>query len=97
MTIDFAEIKKIAKLAHLALTECETENLSNDLNNIFKFIEKLNEINTEGVTPLLYPHDTITATLRSDVISEIDQRSQLQSCAPLVEEGLYLVPKVIEK
>ena len=66
-----------------------------DLSNILELVEQMNAVDTSGVTPMSHPLDAVQR-LREDVVTEIDRREQFQAIAPLTEDGLYLVPKVIE-
>jgi aspartyl-tRNA(Asn)/glutamyl-tRNA(Gln) amidotransferase subunit C len=68
-----------------------TENLSSILN----LIDEMQQIDTDGVEPLAHPLDAVQR-LRADEVTELNQRDKLQAVAPAVEEGLFLVPKVIE-
>jgi aspartyl-tRNA(Asn)/glutamyl-tRNA(Gln) amidotransferase subunit C len=95
MSIDQSEVRKIAHLARLAVSEDEAGSLSGDLSRILDLVAQMNSIDTSGVTPMAHPLD-MAQRLRADEVSESDQRSLFQSIAPLVEGGLYLVPKVIE-
>ena len=95
MSIDQGEVRKIAHLARLAVSEDELGSLSGDLSRILDLVAQMNSIDTSGVTPMAHPLD-MAQRLRADEVSESDQRSLFQSVAPSVEGGLYLVPKVIE-
>lgn len=95
MSIDQGEVRRIAHLARLAVSEDEAGSLSGDLSRILDLVAQMNSIDTAGVTPMAHPLD-MAQRLRADEVSESDQRSLFQSIAPSVEEGLYLVPKVIE-
>jgi len=89
------EIKQIAHLARLGIAETEIPALANDLTQILQFIDQLAEIQTEGTEPLAHPLDMVQR-LRKDCVTEKDQHETFQAIAPHTEEGLYLVPKVIE-
>jgi len=95
MSLENKEIKKIAWLARLALDDDDIPALSRDLGNILGLVEQMNAVNTDGVKPLAHPLE-IKARLRRDEVTEPDQRDHFQRFAPAVEDGLYLVPKVIE-
>jgi len=95
MSLNKSEVAKIAHLARLDIGEQKLESYSSDLNNILNFVESMNAINTEGIAPLAHPLE-ITARCREDVVTETDQRNYFQQQAPAVENGHYLVPKVIE-
>lgn len=95
MSIGPEDIKKIAHLARLQVNEMEAEKLCHDIGNILSLVDQLQNARTVGVEPMANPMDA-TQILRADVITETNKRDKLQQIAPLVEDGLYLVPKVIE-
>ncbi len=95
MSLDKEEIEKIAWLARLALDEDDISNYSRDLTNILSMIEQMNAIDTKNIEPLAHPLE-INARLRDDAINETNQREKFQKLAPAVENGHYIVPKVIE-
>ena len=95
MSLDKTEIDKIAWLARLQVTASESEKLTDQLGNILELVEQMNSANTEGVEPLAHPLE-LSARLRTDEVSEENQRDTFQKIAPDVEDGHYLVPKVID-
>ncbi len=95
MSIDTGEIRTIAWLARLAAADDELEQYRRDLDNIFGLVEQINAADTAGVEPLAHPLD-IQGRLRPDAVTETDQREKFQAVAPEVEDGYYLVPRVIE-
>ena len=95
MSLDKTEIQKIAMLARLAIDENDVPGYSHDLSNILGLVEQMNSIDTTNVDPMAHPLE-IKARLRPDEVTETDQREKFQAHAPDVEDGLYLVPKVIE-
>ena len=95
MSLSLAEVKRIAWLARIEITDSETEAVQGQLNGIFKLIEQMLSVDTEGVEPMAHGQDLVQR-LRDDRITETDQHALYQSIAPQVEGGLYLVPKVIE-
>ena len=95
MPIDDEQIGRIAHLARIAITPEEVATLREDLNRIFAMIERMQAVDATGVVPMSHAQDVV-ARLREDVVSESDCRALYQSVAPQVENGLYLVPKVIE-
>lgn len=95
MTISTADIARIAELARLRITDAEAEDVRSKLDAIFGLIDELNAIDTAGVVPMAHAQD-VAAPLREDRVTEHDQRALFQNVAPAVEDGLYLVPKVIE-
>lgn len=95
MVIDGDEIARIAHLARLEVHEAGAERTTRELANILEFVARMNAVNTDHVIPMAHPLDA-NQRLRADQITEIDRRSEFQAGAPAVENGLYLVPKVIE-
>ncbi|MBC7620205.1 MAG: Asp-tRNA(Asn)/Glu-tRNA(Gln) amidotransferase subunit GatC [Candidatus Saccharibacteria bacterium] len=99
MSLTSSDIARIANLARLELQPTESERLLSQLNDFFGIVEKMRSVNTLGVEPLAHPVVTLTdmaLRLRPDEVSEANQREANQKCAPAVERGLFLVPKVIE-
>jgi len=95
MSIDLKTIKHISKLSRISVDEQKAEKLAGDLNSIFKFIEKLNELKTENVLPLTSIAET-TLKLRPDEIKSEDIRKQILKNSPQDNEDYFVVPKVIE-
>ena len=95
MSIDLKTIKHISKLSRISVDEQKAEKLAGDLNSIFKFIEKLNELKTDNVVPLTSVAET-TLKLRSDKIISEDIRKQILKNSPQDNEDYFVVPKVIE-
>ncbi|MCD8513985.1 MAG: Asp-tRNA(Asn)/Glu-tRNA(Gln) amidotransferase subunit GatC [Nitrincola sp.] len=95
MSLDRSDVERIAHLARIAIDEHEVPEYTESLNSILTLIDQLQSTSTEGVEPLAHPMDAVQR-LRVDEVTEPNQREQLQACAPAVEEGLFLVPKVIE-
>ena len=95
MSIDLKTIKHISKLSRISVDEKRAEKLADDLNSIFEFIEKLNELNTDGVKPLTSIAET-TLKFRSDEIKSKNIREQIIKNSPQDNEDYFVVPKVIE-
>lgn len=95
MALERTEVEKIAHLARLGLSEADLPRTTETLNNILGLIDRMQAVDTTGVEPLAHPLET-TQRLRADVVTETNQRDAFQAIAPAVEEGLYLVPRVIE-
>lgn len=95
MSLSLPEVKQVAWLARIEITDAEAEAVQGHLNGIFKLIEQMQSVDTEGVAPMVHGQD-VAQRLREDRVTEIDQHALYQSIAPQVEGGLYLVPKVIE-
>lgn len=95
MALSQQDIQHIARLARIRVTEAEAETARGQLNSIFGLIEQMQAVDTKGVEPMAHALD-VFQRLRADRVSEPDQRDKFQAVAPAVENGLYLVPKVIE-
>jgi aspartyl-tRNA(Asn)/glutamyl-tRNA(Gln) amidotransferase subunit C len=89
------DVHRIAELARIEVPEERLAALQQSLNGIFGLIEQMRAVDTAGVEPMAHAID-VTQRLREDRVTEADQHDLFQSGAPRVEEGLYLVPKVIE-
>ncbi len=89
------DVMKVAMLARIRLTKDEADELGPQLNKILAYVDKLSGIDTEDVPPTAHPHD-VAMPLRADVVSNGNRRDELLAPAPEVENGLYVVPKVIE-
>ena len=95
MSLSTDDVKKVANLARLAMTEAEVAAAHNQLSGIFDLIAEMQAVDTAGIEPMSHAQD-VTQRLREDVVTEENQRELFQSVAPQVEAGLYLVPQVIE-
>ena len=95
MAIERTEVEKIAHLARLGLSEADLPRTTETLNNILGLIDRMQAVDTTGIEPLAHPLET-TQRLRADEVTERNQRDAYQAIAPAVENGLYLVPRVIE-
>jgi aspartyl-tRNA(Asn)/glutamyl-tRNA(Gln) amidotransferase subunit C len=95
MTIDLKTIKHISKLSRISVDEIKAKKLAGDLNSIFDFIEKLNELNTNKVEPLTSVAET-TLKLRNDEVKSKDIRNQILKNSPDENEDFFVVPKVVE-
>ena len=95
MTIDLKTVKHISKLARISLEDKKAEKLADDMNSIFEFIEKLNELKTDKVEPLTSVAET-TLKLRSDDVKSQNIRDQIIKNSPQDNEDYFVVPKVIE-
>lgn len=95
MSLSILDVKRIAQLARLELTESQAQDTLTQLESVFKLIEELQSIDTSAVEPMAHAQD-VMLRLREDTVSESDARERFQTVAPSVEAGLYLVPKVIE-
>ena len=95
MALSSEEIRRIARLARIAVTEQEAVEIGQKLGGIFALIEEMQAVDTTGVEPMSHALDVVQR-LREDRVTEPDRRERFQAIAPQVEAGLYLVPKVIE-
>jgi aspartyl-tRNA(Asn)/glutamyl-tRNA(Gln) amidotransferase subunit C len=89
------QITRIALLARLELSAAETADMGEKLNDILAMVDQMSAVDTSGVEPMSHPQE-VMQRLREDAVAEPNQRELFQSIAPAVEDGLYLVPKVIE-
>jgi aspartyl-tRNA(Asn)/glutamyl-tRNA(Gln) amidotransferase subunit C len=99
MSLTRTDVARIAHLARLHLDDPESERMLAKLNGFFGLVEAMQAVNTAGIEPLAHPvaiTGDIALRLRDDVVSEADQRERNQRSAPAVEDGLFLVPRVIE-
>ncbi|HIE55442.1 MAG TPA: Asp-tRNA(Asn)/Glu-tRNA(Gln) amidotransferase subunit GatC [Chromatiaceae bacterium] len=95
MTLEREDVEKIAHLARLAVAADELDALKEQLGGILHLVEQMGELDTSEIQPMAHPLD-MPQRLRADVVTEENRREDYQSVAPLVEDGLYLVPRVIE-
>ncbi|TXT27136.1 MAG: aspartyl-tRNA(Asn)/glutamyl-tRNA (Gln) amidotransferase subunit C [Gallionellaceae bacterium] len=95
MSLSIDDVKKVARLARLAVTEQEAQTAHAQLSGIFGLIGEMRAVDTAAIEPMSHAQDVVQR-LREDRVTEHDQRELFQSVAPQVENGLYLVPQVIE-
>jgi aspartyl-tRNA(Asn)/glutamyl-tRNA(Gln) amidotransferase subunit C len=95
MTIRQDEIEKIAERARIRIADTQVADVTRRIGDILLMVEELQAVNTDGIEPMANPLDAVQR-LRPDVVTECNQREAFQAIAPAVENGLYLVPKVIE-
>ncbi len=95
MSLNNADVRKVARLARLAMSETEIEAARSQLSGIFALIAEMQAVDTRGIEPMSHAQDVVLR-LREDAVTESDQHALFQSVAPQVEAGLYLVPRVIE-
>jgi len=89
------QVLRIARLARIELAGPETEALERSLNGILALVERMARVDTRGVEPMSHPEEA-PLRLREDAVTEADGRAAFQAAAPQVEDGLYLVPRVVE-
>ena len=95
MALDRSDVEKIAHLARLGLNDADIPRTTEALNSILGLIDQMQAVDTTGIEPLAHPLEA-SQRLRADVVTESNHREAYQAIAPAVENGLYLVPKVIE-
>ncbi len=95
MSLTDDQIRRIARLARIAIGEEEAAQVRDRLNRVLGLIDQLQAVDTTGIEPMSHALDVVQP-LRIDAVTEADQRDRFQSDAPAVQGGLYLVPKVIE-
>jgi aspartyl-tRNA(Asn)/glutamyl-tRNA(Gln) amidotransferase subunit C len=95
MSLSLQDVKRVAMLARIAVSDSEAASYQQQLNGIFSLIEQMQAVDTSGVEPMSHAQD-VCQRLRADLVTETDQREKFQAIAPQVEAGLYLVPQVIE-
>ena len=95
MSVDKNTVRKVARLARIAMPEERLEPMARELNGILAWIEQLNEVDVNGVEPMTTPVE-MTLPMREDVITDGNIRDQVLANAPKSEEGFFVVPKVVE-
>jgi len=95
MSVDTATVKRVAKLARIAIDDEDAERMTGELNKILGFVEQLNEVDVEGVEPMtsVIP---LTMKKRADEVTDGNRAADIIANAPASEEGFFLVPKVVE-
>ena len=95
MSLNLADVKRIAHLARITVEDDEMPGYLQQLSNILSLVEEMQAVDTTGIEPMAHAQDVVLR-LRDDVATETDRHEAFQAIAPQVEAGLYLVPKVIE-
>jgi aspartyl-tRNA(Asn)/glutamyl-tRNA(Gln) amidotransferase subunit C len=95
MSLSPDDVKRIARLARIEISDIEAQATQSQLNSIFDLIATMQAVDTGGVSPMAHAQE-VTQRLRDDAVTETDRHAAFQAFAPAVENGLYLVPKVIE-
>lgn len=100
MSLALSDIARLSKLAQLDLTDQQATDTLAKLNDFLALVDQMKAVDTTGVAPLAHPiavwRDDLAMRLREDQVTEPDRRAEYQKPAPAVQDGLYLVPKVIE-
>lgn len=95
MSLSEVDVERIAHLARMEIAVGDVAGYAQSLSGILDFVARMNAVDTEGVEPMAHPLHAVQR-LRDDAVTESDQRDCFQAIAPLVQDGLYLVPRVIE-
>ena len=95
MTISEHDIARVAELARIRLDPATVSDVTRRIGNILEMIGQMDAVDTSATSPMAHPLDTVQR-LRADEVSEADQRERFLGIAPQTEDGLYLVPRVIE-
>ncbi len=95
MSLSEGDVKRIARLARLEISAADVPRYAHDLSAILAFVEQMGTVDTAAVAPMAHPLDAVQR-LRDDAVTEGNEREAFQAIAPRVEQGLYLVPRVIE-
>jgi aspartyl-tRNA(Asn)/glutamyl-tRNA(Gln) amidotransferase subunit C len=95
MALSSADMQRIAHLARIEITPAEAVDVRAKLDSIFDLIGRMRAVDTTGIVPMSHAQD-VTLPLREDIVTETDRHELYQSGAAAVQDGLYLVPKVIE-
>ena len=95
MSVDTATVKRVARLARIAVSDADAEALKAELNTILGFVEQLNEVDVAGVVPMTSV-TAMTMKMRADVVTEGEQADSVVANAPAREASFFVVPKVVE-
>ena len=95
MSLSLEQVRRVAQLARIEISDAEAETTRGHLNGIFALIEEMQAVDTRGIEPMAHAQD-LAQRLRPDVVTETNRRDAYQAVSPEVEVGLFLVPKVIE-
>ena len=95
MSLGLDDVRRIAELAHIDISQEQAVQMQGELNDIFKMIERIQAVDTEGVEPMMHPHDGVQR-LREDRVVFGNDRAENMKNAPEEYEGLFLVPRVVE-
>lgn len=95
MAVDPQTVEKLAELARIAISSDTVEDVSERLGKVLQLVDQLQAVDTAGVAPMAHPMDEVQR-LRPDQVTETDRREAFLAIAPHSEDGLYLVPKVID-
>lgn len=99
MSLELSDVNRLASLARIEISAAEAAQVQQQLNQFFALVEQIQAVDTQGIEPLAHPIATIAELaqpLRDDMVTEPNRREACQAVAPAVEDGLYLVPRVVE-
>lgn len=99
MSLDIEQVRRIARLARIAVSDAEAADTAARLNGLLGLIDEMQAVDTSGIEPMAHALDSLSAVaqrLREDKAVEPDRRADYQASAPAVQDGLYLVPRVVE-
>jgi len=89
------QVRALGELARIEVGESDSEALRQQLNGILAMVDEMLAVDTAGIEPMAHPQDA-AQRMREDLVTESDEHALFQEAAPQVEDGLYLVPRVIE-
>ena len=95
MAVNKSDIEKLAELSRIDISDEAAANVAQSISEVLELVDQLQAADTSGVSPMAHPLDAVQR-LRRDEVTESNQRESLQAMAPATEDGLYLVPRVIE-
>lgn len=95
MSLSLQDIERIARLARIAVSAEEAQVWQQQINDIFRLVERMQAVDTTDILPMAHAQD-VSQRLRDDIVTERDEREKFLAIAPQTEDGLYLVPRVIE-
>lgn len=95
MSLGLDDVHRIAELAHIDIDDDQAQKMQVELNDIFKMIERIQAVNTDGVEPMMHPHDGVQRQ-REDKVAFGNDREENMKSAPEEYDGMFLVPQVIE-
>ena len=95
MSVDLATVKRVAKLARIAVSDEEAEKMQGELNTILGFVEQLDEVNVSGVEPMTSVV-SMQIKKREDIVNDGDKADDIVANAPVTEDNFFMVPKVVE-
>ncbi len=95
MSLTLEQVRRVAHLARIEISDAEAQSTLGHLNGIFTLIEEMQAVDTKNIEPMAHAQD-LAQRLRTDAVTEQNRRDAFQAVAPETEAGLYLVPKVIE-